>query len=254
MHLSVITVSYNVKDHLRECIRSVCRAAEGMSWEYLIVDNASSDGSADMIANEFSALQLIRNNENRGFGAANNQALQQARGEYILLLNPDMRVQQDTLRRMYAFMKQHPDIGIASCRLVDENGAMLREVRRFPDVWSQFLVLTKLDKLFPGSLKRYHYAQLDLEKQQDVDQVRGSFFMISHACMQQVGLFDETFFVWFEEVDYCKRAHELGWRVVYTPVAQAVDYKGQSFKRVSRIKKRWWYLKSLLYFFRKHGW
>lgn len=253
MHLTIITVSYNVKDHLRECIHSVCTAAEGLAWEYIVVDNASRDGSADMVAREFPAVRLIRNTDNRGFGAANNQALAQARGDYVLLLNPDMRVFPDTLRTMLAFMQGHPDVGIASCQLLDSTGRVLNEVRRFPDLLSQCVLLFKLQRFFPTVVRRYECADLDMTREHDVDQVRGSFFMVRRECLEQVGLFDEMFFLWFEEVDYCKRAKNAGWKVVYTPRARAVDYKGRSFSQISKLRKRFWYMKSLLHYFKKHG-
>lgn len=253
MDISVITVSWNVKERLFACIDSVLKGTIGLTAELFVVDNASSDASAEMVAEQFPQVYLIRNEENRGFATANNQALKQAKGEYLLLLNPDMHLEQNTLPIMVQWMAEHSDVGVTSCKLVTETGETMREVRRFPTLWSQIIILCKLSSLFPKTLAHYHYAELDLDKEHDVDQVRGSFFMIRRACLEQIGLFDEKFFLWFEEVDFCKRAKNAGWRVVYTPIAQAVDYKGQSFKQVSRLKKRKWYLNSLFHYFRKHG-
>jgi GT2 family glycosyltransferase len=253
MDLSIITVAWNSKDRLSECINSVQQSAKSISWEMFVVDNNSSDGSADLVKKNFPEVKLIRNKFNAGFAKANNQAIDRSVGEFILLLNPDMRIFSETLPRMVHFMRMNEKIGVAGCKLINSQGEIMREVRRFPDFWSQFFIVTKLAHLFPFLIKKYLCADLDLEREQEVDQIRGSFFMISRKCLNQIGKLDEDFFLWFDEVDFCKRAKDRGWQIVYTPHVKAMDYKGQSFKQAPSMWKQKIFTQSMCYYFKKHG-
>ncbi|MFH1099096.1 MAG: glycosyltransferase family 2 protein [Candidatus Uhrbacteria bacterium] len=256
MDLSIIIVSWNVRDRLRECLRSIFNTAAGrsLSLEVFVVDNASRDGSAEMVRAEFPSATCIANDQNLGFAKANNQAIRQSTGEFALLLNPDMRVLPGALDGIVAFMRapRNVRVGIAGCKLLDEHGTIVPHVRRFPRFVDQFLVLTKLGKLFPRLLDSYLVRDFDQNREARVDSIRGSFFCIRRALLDKIGSLDEDFFIWFEEVDYCWRARQAGWQVAYTPAVTCVDYVGQSFKQVRLFPKQRMFSASMLHFFWKH--
>lgn len=264
MDLSIVIVSWNVRDRLRECLRSIFDtiAASPLRIEVFVVDNASHDGSAEMVRDEFPQVMCIANSENLGFARANNQAIrvtrEEGRGksvpEFILLLNPDMRVLPGTLEGIVAFMRERRNarVGIAGCRLVNERGELVPHVRRFPTFMDQFVTLTKFSKLVPRLLDRYLVRDFDYSREARVDSIRGSFFCIRRKLIEQLGALDEHFFIWFEEVDFCMRARQAGWQVAYTPVVTCVDYVGQSFTQVKLYPKQRMFSRSMLTYFRKH--
>lgn len=251
--LSIITVSWNVKDYLRESLEAVFANAGDVSLEVFVVDNHSTDGTREMLAEwarREPRLHVLLNNTNVGFARANNQAIEQAGGRYILLLNPDMRVFPDTLATMVHWMDAHPNAGVVGCHLVTDTGETVPQVRRFPGLWNQLAIVLKIPHLFPRVLDRYLMRDFDYAKEARVDSIRGSFFMIRREALR-VGLLDERFFIWFEEVDFCKRMRSAGWEVWYTPVAKCVDRVGRSFALVSGYKKQKMFLKSMYRYFEK---
>lgn len=253
MDLSIITVSWNVKDYLRASLEAIFQHVGTVNGEVWVVDNASTDGTGAMLrewARKEPRLRVLLNNTNVGFARANNQAIEQANGRYILLLNPDMRVFPDTLATMVQWMDVHPKAGVAGCHLVDETGETVPHVRRFPGLWNQLAIILKIPHLFPRVLDRYLMRDFDYTKEARVDSVRGSFFMIRREALR-VGLLDERFFIWFEEVDFCKRMRSAGWEVWYTPAARCVDRVGRSFAQVGGIKKQKMFLKSMYRYFEK---
>ncbi|KKU12119.1 MAG: Glycosyl transferase family 2 [Parcubacteria group bacterium GW2011_GWC2_45_7] len=275
MDLSIIIVSWNVKDKLRECLMSVeetmatprdhATAESGLvtpaalTYEVFVVDNASKDGSVQMVEKEFPEAHLIANNFNAGFAKANNQAIRLSQGRYVLLLNPDMRLlgggeQAHTLQGMVRFMDEERNrkVGVAGCWLVNAAGETVPHVRRFPTIKDQLAVLLKVPHLFPVVLNLYMMKDFDYSKEARVDSIRGSFFMIRREVLDKIGLLDEGFFIWFEEVDFCKRAIEAGFEVAYTPRARCVDYVGQSFRQVRLYPKQKMMTRSMLYYFKKH--
>lgn len=264
MDLSIIIISWNVRDRLRECLRSIFDTTRGgsLSFEVFVVDNASHDESAEMVAKEFPQVRCIANNENLGFARANNQAIRAAssqlqassQSEFVLLLNPDMRVLPGTLRGIVAYMREprNTRVGIAGGHLVDSNGKTVPHVRRFPRLPDQFAIVTKAARVYPRALDRYLITDFDYAREARVDSIRGSFFCIRRKLIEQIGLLDERFFIWFEEVDYCMRARQAGWQVAYTPSVQCVDYVGQSFKQVNLYPKQRMFTESMLKYFRKH--
>ena len=279
MDLSIITVSWNVKEKLRESLRAIfesvsasARASSSvdaaiLTLEIFVVDNASNDGTAEMVKQEFPQVRLIANSENRGFSAANNQAIRESGGDFILLLNPDMRVFPDTLPKMVTWMREHPKVGIAGCHLVNEKGETVPHVRRFPNVADQAAILLKLPHLFPKIVGRYLMSDFDYRQEAEVDSIRGSFFMARREVFFEglsrpsnsppsIGLPDERFFIWFEEVDFCKRADAAGWKIMYTPLVKCVDYVGQSFKQMASYQKQKMFTESMVKYFNKHhpGW
>ncbi len=255
--LSIIIVSWNVRKHLERCLASIEKTRGDLSIEIFVVDNASTDGTVDFVRNfqfpclagrqAISNLQFILNKKNLGFAAANNQAITQAKGEYLLLLNPDTELQPHTLQQMMVFMRAHPRCGILGPKLLNGDRTLQPSVRRFPDAWSAIALSLRL------SAKRYMALDFDYTKEQEADQVMGACFLIRHACMEQIGMLDERFFIWFEEVDYCKRAKDAGWGVWYTSSVAVLHHGGQSFAQVLTAKKQWMFSKSLCYYFWKHG-
>lgn len=251
MDLSVIIVSWNVKDLLRENLKNIFTASQDLDFEVFVVDNQSADGSAEMVRAEFPQVKLIANDFNAGFAKANNQAIAASRGRYVLLLNPDMRVPSGTLSGMAGWMDKHPEAGVAGCRLVNEKGENVPHVRRLPTVWDQLAIVLKLPHLFPGVLDKYLYKDFDYGREAEVDSIRGSFFMIRRELLDKIGGLDERYFIWFEEVDYCRQARQAGFKVMYAPTVKCVDYVGQSFKQIKRGRAQKYFRDSMLKYFKK---
>lgn len=267
MDLSIIIVSWNVREKLKENLKAIFKASphhslclpdrqdsqgEGsIDFEVFVVDNNSSDGSAEMVKSEFSDVKLITNQENFGFAKANNQAIKKAQGNFILLLNPDMKVFPDTLVNMINWMRENKQASVAGCCLVDEAGNTIKHVRKFPRLSDQFAIALKLPHLFSGVLNDYLRADFDYGQPAKVDSIRGGFFMIKRETIEKIGLLDERFFLWFEEVDYCKRVKNSGGQVWYTPTVKCVDYIGQSFLQVKRGTTQIYFCDSMLKYFKK---
>ncbi len=251
MDLSIIIVSWNVENLLRKNLKAIFKNSSNISFEIFVVDNASKDGTAEMIKTEFPQVKLIVNERNFGFAKANNEAIRYASGRYVLLLNPDMRVLPDTLENMVSWMDNHQEAGIAGCRLIKENGKTIPHVRKFPTLFDQLAVVLKLPYIFPTILNKYLMNDFDYLKEAEVDSIRGSFFTIRNEVIEKIGELDERFFIWFEEVDYCKRARAAGFKIFYTPAAKCVDYVGKSFSQVPRGKTQKYFRDSMLKYFKK---
>ena len=248
--ISIIIVSWNVKDKLRECVRAI--QPGGLDIEVFVVDNASHDGSADIARQEFPNVRVIANDANLGFAKANNQAIRESKGRYVLLLNPDMRPFPDTFTNLVAWMDSHAIAGIVGIRLENQNGEIVPHVRRFPRFLDQFATLTKLGRAFPRVLDRYLMRDFDYSTETKVDSIRGSFFAIRREVIDKIGPLDEDYFIWFEEVDFCKKATDAGFEVWYTPTSRCIDYVGQSFKQVRMFPKQKMFSRSMLTYFKKH--
>lgn len=232
--LSVIIVNYNVKDFLEQTLISVLKALQGISSEIIVVDNNSDDGSVAHIRQRFSEVTLIANAENLGFAKASNQGLATARGEFLLLLNPDTVVQEDTFARVLEFMRQHPDTGLVGCKILNPDGTLQLACRRsFPTPWVAFTKLSGLSQLFPKSrlFGRYNLTYLDPDQANEVEAISGSFMMIRREVLQNVGSLDESFFMYGEDLDWCYRIRQCGWKVRYFPGTQIIHFKGESSKR-----------------------
>lgn len=212
MDLSVVIVSWKVREKLKDNLRALYES-HGLDFEVFVVDNNSGDGTAEMVSEEYPLVKLIANRENLGFARANNQAIRQAQGRYILLLNPDMRVFDDTLSRMVSWLDRHERAWVAGCRLIDESARLIKHVRRFPGLADQLAVVLKIPHFLPAVLNKYIVDDFDYAKAQPVDSIRGGFFMIRRSAVEKVGLLDERFFLWFEEVDYCRRVKQAGGQV-----------------------------------------
>lgn len=250
MDFSIVIVSWNVKDKLRDNLKSIL-ASSGASFEIIVVDNASSDGTADLVRNEFPQVQLIANSVNLGFAKACNQALALAKGSYLLLLNPDMKLEPTTLSNCLNWLKNEPRAAISGIKLKDSQGENIAQVRRFPRLGDQLAIVLKLAHLAPALLNNYLRRDFDYAKAQVVDSIRGAFFIIRRSTFEKLGPLDERYFLWFEEVDYCRRAKEAGLEVWYTPAAEAIDYVGQSFNQVKRSVKQGYFRASMIAYFKK---
>jgi len=267
MDLSVSIVSYNGKELARDCLNSIFSAqggsasggknTAGIEFEVFVVDNGSVDGTPEMIRAEFPQVRLIANKDNLGFAKANNLAIKESQGDFVLLLNQDMRALSGTMEGMVKFMRAHPEAGIAGCRLIDEKGETVRHVRRFPGVWGQAAIILKLPHLFPRIIHKY-LADFDYSKPgaQEVDSVRGSFFCIRREVLEKIGGLDERYFFWFEEVDYCRQAKLAGFKVFYTGDVQCIDFVGQSVKKLNHLKRQKMFTESMVKYFKKWhpGW
>jgi len=251
MDLSIIIVSWNVKEKLRENLSVLFKSERNLDFEIFVIDNNSEDGTVEMIGRDFKQVKLISNKENLGFAHACNQGISESRGDFILLLNPDMKVFPDTISNMVEWMRKNKKASVAGCHLVNEKGETIKHVRRFPKFLDQLAVVLKLPHLFPGILKKYIRENFDYNQAQKVDSIRGGFFMIRRETIEKVGLFDERYFIWFEEVDYCKQINKIGGEVWYTPTAKCIDYVGQSFKQVKRGKAQKYFRDSQLKYFEK---
>jgi len=256
MDLSVVIVSWKVKDKLRDNLSALFKSQGDFKFEVLVVDNNSEDGSSEMIKNEFPQVVLIENHDNRGFATANNQAIKISRGDYILLLNPDMQVGADTLIDVLDWSKNNPQATVTGCKLVNNEGKIIKQVRRFPKLVDQLAVALKLPHFFPGIINKYLYSDFDYSRDAKVDSIRGAFFLINKSAYKKISgedlpLLDERYFIWFEEVDFCRLVYKLGGEVWYTPVASCLDYVGQSFKQVNRGQTQKYFSDSMIKYFQK---
>jgi GT2 family glycosyltransferase len=234
MDISIIIVNYNVRQFLREALGSIRRALPGIQAEIFVVDNASEDGSAEMVKQNFPGVVLIENGENVGFAKANNIALRRATGDYLLLINPDTVVQEDTFSVMLDFFRKHPDAGLAGCKILNPDGSLQLPCRRgFPTPWVAFTKIFGLSTLFPKSrlFGKYNLTYMDPDQTYPVDAVSGSFMMVRREAFDRVGGLDESFFMYGEDLDWCYRIRKAGYRVYYVHGTKIVHFKGQSTRR-----------------------
>lgn len=231
MRLSVVFLSYNTRDLTRQALNSVLAAAEGLEAEIFVVDNASADGSADMVAEEFPQVKLVCNEANVGFSAGNNVALRQVTGEYALLINTDTIVRRDALHAMVEFLDAHPEAGACGCKILDPDGTLQLDSRRgFPTPLAAFCKMSGLSRLFPKHplMARYHLTHLDPEQTAEIEVLSGSCMMVRKAAMDQVGLLDEDYFMYGEDIDWCYRFHQAGWKIYYLPTTAIIHFRGES--------------------------
>jgi hypothetical protein len=252
--LSVIIVNWNTKNFLARCLQSVKENTKRVSCQIIVVDNHSSDGSAQMVEERFPEAILIKNRKNLGFGRANNQGLSQARGKYILFLNSDVAVNPGCLDEMFGFMEKHPDVGASSCKLIFPDGSLQHSCRQFPSFKVFFPMLLGLRKFFPEMKVFRDYLMLDWDHTdiREVDQIMGSFMFIRKNVLTQVGGFDERYWMYFEEVDLCLRIKRKGWKIVHYPYVSAIHFLSKSSEQWGEWKRTKEFHKSLLKYFQKN--
>ncbi len=266
MDLSVIIVSWNVRELLKRCLLSLRQQTTDdrqpkdgsseigrLSSEIWIVDNASSDGTVDMLREEFPDVRVIPNSENVGFTRGNNQALAVAQGRYLFLLNPDTELRPRALHALIDYADAHPRAGIIGPQLFYGDGTPQSSHRRFPTLATAFLESTKLQQWFPRNraLTRYYMLDTPDDATQEVDWVNGSALFVRREVYDQIGGFDEVFFMYSEELDWCYRAKQAGWQVVYLPTAQVTHYEGKSSEQVVAARDIYFH-SSKIRFFRKY--
>ncbi len=252
--LSIIIVNYNVRDFLMHALESIQRAVVTIPHEIFIVDNASVDGSVEMVKNRFPDVNLIENQINKGFAAANNQAMKASSGEFIVLINPDTVVQEDTFSRLIEFMEKNPDAGAATCKILNPDGSFSVDSRHsIPTPMTAFWKQIGFSRLFPKSkiFAGYNLTYLDENEIYPVDAISGSFMFIRRAAFEKVGYLDEDYFMYCEDVDYCYRITRSGWKVYYAPVSDIIHYKGESTKK-NNLDYVLNFNKSLYLFYKKH--
>lgn len=251
--LSIIIINYNVKFILEQCLLSVWAAIAGLDAEVFVVDNASTDGSIEYLRLGFPEVVFIENKDNPGFAKANNQAIRRCKGEYVLLLNPDTVLGEESLRTLCFFMDEHPDAGGIGVKMLDGHGVFLAESKRsFPSPWVSFCKIFGLSRMFPKSriFSRYSLAYLAEDKQHKVDVLAGAFMLLRHEALDKIGLLDEAFFMYGEDIDLSYRLILGGYKNYYIP-ERILHYKGESTKRgdMKYIKA---FYGSMLIFFKKY--
>jgi GT2 family glycosyltransferase len=254
MDLSVIIVNYNVRHFLEQCLHSVRKASENTDSEIFVVDNNSADGSCSMVISQFPEVRLIRNLHNTGFSAANNQAIRLAGGKYILLLNPDTLVEEDTFARCIAFMDLHPEAGALGVKMINGNGKLLPESKRaLPTPGTAFFKMAGLSVLFPRSkmFNRYYLGHLDHSAISEAEIISGAFMFIRKEALEKTGFLDEAFFMYGEDIDLSYRILKAGYKNYYFPEVKIIHYKGESTRK-SNINYIVHFYKAMIIFVKKH--
>ena len=230
--VSVVIVSFNTRDILRNCLLALFEHCKGVDMEVFVVDNNSHDGSADIVKAEFPTVHLITNNENLGFAAANNQAFALAQGRYIFLLNPDAYTKPSAIKNCIAFMDQTPQCGLCGGKIISPTGNLEPSARRFPSALSKLLTMSGLRGKFPQSpLLNYHeFGGFAHDKPQEVDWVPGTFTIVRKKMLDEIGFFDKRFYIYYEETDLCMRAKNAGWKIYFIPDAEVMHIGGASSK------------------------
>jgi GT2 family glycosyltransferase len=244
MKLSIVIVSYNVRTYLEQCLQSVQKALEGIDGEVFVVDNHSDDDSVAVLRASYPWVRLIENPENVGFARANNIAIRQSEAEYVLLLNPDTVVEEDTLRQSLAFMDGHPEAGGAGVMMHNADGTLAPESRRaIPTPWVSCLKML-------GFTKRYYMSHLPWDQPSQIEVISGAFCLLRKKALDEIGLLDETFFMYGEDIDLSYRLLKGGWQNWYLPYS-IIHFKGKSTQK-SDYRYVHIFYQAMLIFFRKH--
>jgi len=254
MSLSIVIVNYNTETLLKDCLKSVYAGANGTPLSISVVDNNSRDNSVAMVKSCFPKVQVVENPCNVGFSKANNIVISHSDSDYILLLNPDTLIIDDAIERMVKFMEDNPGVGIAGCKVLNRDGTLQLACRRsIPTPRVAFFRLSGLSRLFPKSriMAEYNLTYTSPEQTHEVGAVSGAFLMIRRKVVEEIGMLDERFFMYGEELDWCLRAKRAGWSVMYHPAAQIIHYKGESTKHNSR-KAAFEFYRAMYLFHRKH--
>ena len=253
MMLSIAIVNWNTREMLLDALASIYDAPPSFPFEVIVVDNASSDRSAAAVAERFPQVVLIANTDNTGYAEGNNQAIKSAKSTYILLLNPDVLLPPGGLERVVAVMEQHPDAGALGVRQVHPDGRLQRSVRGFPSPLSVLWELLGFSRLFAGSrlFGAYRMTWFDYQQVAEVDQPMGTFLLIRRAVVEQIGVLDEAFPIFFNEVDWCLRCKRAGWKIYFTPDVEIIHYGGASTTQVGAAMA-WESRRGLLSFYAKH--
>lgn len=261
LDISIIIVSFNTINLLRDCLQSLVKEAGNVNYETIVIDNASKDGSADMVECEFPEVKLIRSEINLGFGAANNLGFAKARGEYIVLLNSDAFLKPHALEKALTYMQADSTIGLGGARLVGPKEEWQPSARMFPSLLNDFLTISGLSSKYPKSrfFGRVDRTWADPNQAAMVDWVPGAFSIIPRSVLEEVGYFNEDFFLYYEEVELCKRINSAGYKIWYWPDVVVTHLGGESSKTQTQFSMSdsgkqiyLWEMRSALLFYRKH--
>ncbi|MBC7251383.1 MAG: glycosyltransferase family 2 protein [Anaerolineae bacterium] len=253
LDLSIVIVNWNVRDLLRQCLNSILANAKTCKLEIIVIDNASTDGSVEMVRREFPQVRLIASEVNLGYTGGNNLGITTSQGRYILLLNPDTEVVGDALSPMVAYMDAHPDVGALGPQLLNPDGSVQSSRRRFPTLCTALVESTVIQQWWPDNriLRRYYVQDRPDKALSEVDWVTGACILLRRQAVEQVGLLDDDFFMYSEELDWCRRARDAGWKVVYLPTAQVIHHEGKSSEQVLPLRHVR-FQRSKIHYFRKH--
>ncbi len=252
--VSVVIVNYNVKDFLFNCLQSLRDAFATLEGQVIVVDNNSQDGSVEYLAPLFPEVEFIRQTENLGFGKANNIGFERCRGEFVLCLNPDTLVSEDTMDHMVDYMRRHPKVGLSGCKLLNHDGSFQLPCRRgFPTPWVSFTKIFGLQSLFPKSrlFGQYNQTFRDVNETYPVDAVAGAFMFMRREALEQTGGFDPDYYMYGEDLDLCYRVGRAGWQIVYVHSTSVIHFKGESTRRSSLNEVREFY-RAMEVFVNKH--
>lgn len=254
MRLTVIIVNWNAEEFLGRCLGTVFASVFNGDYEVIVVDNHSTDNSVQFLRENYPRVRVIANRENVGFARANNQAIQESRGEYLLLLNPDTEIETDTLQVMVDFMDERPDCGMAGCRVLNPDGTLQLACRRtIPNLSDAIFKLTGVSRLFPRSARfsRYNLTYLPADRVSPVDAVSGSFLMARKETVNKIGLLDARFFMYGEDLDWCRRSRQSGYLNYYVPGTSILHYHGQSSKK-RPFRTAYYFYQAMYLFYCKH--
>ena len=228
--VSIIIVAWNVRELLYNCMKSVYEETQGINFEVIYVDNASEDGSVEMVRKEFPQIRIIENEENRGFIKANNQGIETSKGRYVLLLNSDTIILDNAITKTVKFADEHPEAAVVGCKVLNPDRTLQRSCFMYPSILNMFLAATYLYKFFPGNrfFGRQRMTWWDSSDIREVETVCGCFSLVRKTAIEQVGLMDETYFVYGDDPDWCCRFKRKGLKIIFTPEPQIVHYGGQT--------------------------
>ncbi|HNT53228.1 MAG TPA: glycosyltransferase family 2 protein [Anaerolineaceae bacterium] len=255
MDVSIVVVSFNTRVLLQDCLRSLFETPTRATFEVIVVDNASSDGSPEMVASQFPQVALIQLDSNQGYTLPMNLGLRRGGGRYLMQLNPDTLVQPGWLDELLAFMEARPGVGICTPKVMNRDGSLQRQCRRSAArPWDVFTYFSGLWKLFPD--KRccggYLMTYMDAETTHPAEAVSGSCMLIRRAVVDQVGYLDEQFFAYQEDTEFCFRARQAGWQIYYVPAARIIHYGGQGGSRVQPYRAILQWHRSYYLYYKKH--
>ena len=253
--ISIIVVNLNTRELLRECLASVFRSTGSLSMEVIVIDNGSSDGSAEMVLTDFPAVGLIRNSTNEGFARPNNVGMELAQGRHVLLLNSDTVVDPGACPTLVRFLDEHPDVGACGPMLVYPDGRMQRSAKGFPTILTHFCDMFYLDRLFPHSrlFGKGEMLSFDYSRAAPVDHLMAAAFLVRREVLEEVGLLDERFAIYYNDMDWCFRMNASGWTIWYVPEARVVHHLGSTVGTVNRSFVLFQVLhENVLLFYQKH--
>jgi GT2 family glycosyltransferase len=255
VHVSISIVNYNAEKYLKQCLRSIFAYGCRFPTEIIVVDNHSQDRSVRMVREEFPTVRLIENTRNEGFIKANNKGLRASRGKYVLSLNNDAVVRPGALDILIDFLESHPESGACGPKILNPNGSLQGQCRRgFPTPMSALYYFLRLHRLFPRNRKFGHYlmTHLDPDRTSEVDSLSGACMMVRRDVMDRVGLMDESFTMYGDDLDWCYRIKQAGWKVHYVPQAIIVHHGGMGGSRVLPYRNTWEFHRSMAFFHKKH--